>query len=787
MSRGRLRFCRLLLLAFLLPALPASAGLRGQAGPYQVELTTEPAVIPVGKARLILDISSGGKPLDEAEVRAIAEMPGMPMGEREAAAQPKRGTPGRYEMPVVFSMAGDYVVTVKVTGPQGASVARIPVKTGQNSAASSGGGVSGGQIGLIAALLGLAAFVIYRMRRTGQHLRWRGLFTRQVLGGLALVLFMLAGAFLLVRNFRRPGAMTPIEAQGMEMSTPAPPGSAPVELGEVRRGVVESSVRYTGQATGFLEQNVTPRVRGYILWMPFYAGDRVKRGQLLARLDTSEVDPVLAERQAAVTMAQQGVPAARAEHRRSLSAVRQAEAEVSGARGALAEARSAERRARGAVEEAAAQRSAARDSLAEAEAELASAEEEGLAAGADAAGAGAELADAEGQLQAAQADQQYWVVQLARTRTLLTAGAVSDEEFRREKAQAENAEARVRQAQSRIAQVKAKTTAAAARARKAEAAARGARARAGRARSDIAAAEARLRQAQEEISGAASRVSQASSAIRMRQAQVRQEEEAAAAAQLRIRQAEAAVSEARAALGSAAAAKSYTAIRSQLDGVVVERSISPGTLVNPGQTILRVAQIDPIRLQANVAEADLAKIRPGAPVEVREQAGGPVIRSRVSSIAPAVDPTSRTGIVEAMAPNPAGRILPGEYVVMKLFTGRSTSALHVPAAAVRWQTAPGQGVLSTRALPYVWVAEPQQGVQGLYTVRRVQVQIGVTNGEMTEVLTGLSAGQKVVISGYDYLRDGDTASAPAGGAPPAARPASAPDPHAGHRPAAAGR
>src|SRR5690606_15227500 len=131
-----------------------------------------------------------------------------------------------------------------------------------------------------AALLG---FVVYRMRQTGQKVHWRGLFSRPVLGGLAVLLVMLAIVVYGVNRGRRPGAMTPLEAQGMEMSMPAPPGTAAVELATVRRGPVQSRVRYTGQAVGYIEQDVYPRVTGNLLWMPFYAGDRVKKGQLLAR------------------------------------------------------------------------------------------------------------------------------------------------------------------------------------------------------------------------------------------------------------------------------------------------------------------------------------------------------------------------------------------------------------------------------------------------------------------------------------------------------------------------
>src|SRR6266849_3759674 len=84
---SRLRFALPLagvLLAAALAAAAALAGLRTQAGPYRVEIATDPAVVPVGKAKLMVRVTdSAGKLVQGAEVRAIARMPGMAMGERE--------------------------------------------------------------------------------------------------------------------------------------------------------------------------------------------------------------------------------------------------------------------------------------------------------------------------------------------------------------------------------------------------------------------------------------------------------------------------------------------------------------------------------------------------------------------------------------------------------------------------------------------------------------------------------------------------------------------------------
>ena len=129
------------LLAGALAVTAALAGPQAKAGPYRVELTTDPAVIPVGKADLILKITDAAhKPVEGAEVRVLAQMRGMAMGEREERALPERGEPGTYVAPAQFAMEGAYTTTVKISGPRGDATATMPLRTGQNTALAGGSG-----------------------------------------------------------------------------------------------------------------------------------------------------------------------------------------------------------------------------------------------------------------------------------------------------------------------------------------------------------------------------------------------------------------------------------------------------------------------------------------------------------------------------------------------------------------------------------------------------------------------------------------------------------------------
>ncbi|MFX9011992.1 efflux RND transporter periplasmic adaptor subunit, partial [Acinetobacter baumannii] len=87
-------------------------------------------------------------------------------------------------------------------------------------------------------------------------------------------------------------------------------------------------------------------------------------------------------------------------------------------------------------------------------------------------------------------------------------------------------------------------------------------------------------------------------------------------ARSKVGQSRAAVSEASAGLKGASTQKGYSELRAQVDGVVTQRLVSPGVVVAPGQSVLKVAQVSPVRIQANVPQQDLSKIKVGDEVQV---------------------------------------------------------------------------------------------------------------------------------------------------------------------------
>ncbi len=628
------------------------AALGGTAGPYQVEVTTDPAVVPVGKARLLIRVSQGGKPAEGVKVTTFTAMPGMSMGEREETAQPRAGEPGVFEAPAAFPMGGAYTIAVTVSGPAGTGKASLQVSTGASSGAAGGdmpwGWFAGGLVVLVA-----VALVGWRMRATGQAIPWRGLLTRPVLTGLILLAVMAGISLYAIRTFRRPGAMTPIEAQVMEMNMPAPEGVTPVELAEVRRGDVAQVVRYTGQAVALDEQPVYARTTGVVDWMPFYQGDRVVRGQTLARLDVTQLEPRLAETRAAAEEAAQSRYSAEGEYLQARAQLDTARAEVGQFQGGLEAAR-------------------------------------------------ARVREVEAQVRAAEVDSLAWRRRLERSRQLAEQDALSREEFERERADAAAAEGKAGEARARLVQ-----------------------------------ARAEVRSASSELMSHHAHVREAAAGVETRRRQVGEAASRASSAQARSQ--------------AAGAELQYANIVATLDGVVTQRLVSPGVLVEPGQAVLRVARVDPIRLQANVAQSDLVQLNAGNRVRARDSRGN-WVDGRITSVRPALDPSDRLGLVESVVRNPDRAFLPGAYVVMDLVVGEERNASYVPAAAVQTATASSEDVLPVAPSRFVWVAEPAENNQ--FQVRRQSVKTGPSDGQKTAILEGLESGQQVVTAGYEYLREG---------------------------------
>ena len=179
----------------------------------------------------------------------------------------------------------------------------------------------------------------------------------------------------------------------------------------------------------------------------------------------------------------------------------------------------------------------------------------------------------------------------------------------------------------------------------------------------------------------------------------------------------------------------YAEIRAPFAGVVTARTAEPGSMATPGAPLVTIEREGAYRLEASVEESQVKSIHAGQPVTVSLDALGRTMNARVTEIVPAVDAASREYIVKIDVPALAE--LRSGMFGRAVFAGGTRGVLAIPAAAV---TERGQ-------LESVMVAD------GGYAHTRL-ITIGQKSGDQVEVLSGLSAGERVVCPRPPELADG---------------------------------
>jgi len=182
---------------------------------------------------------------------------------------------------------------------------------------------------------------------------------------------------------------------------------------------------------------------------------------------------------------------------------------------------------------------------------------------------------------------------------------------------------------------------------------------------------------------------------------------------------------------AAAIMRGYAQINAPFAGVVTARSVEPGNLAAPGAPLLTLEREGAYRLEAAVEESKLPAVRAGQSVDVALEALDRTIPARVSEVVPAVDASSRAYTVKIDLPALA-QVRSGMFG-RALFPLGKRQVLAVPAGAV----------VERGQLQAVYVVE-----EGAAHTRLV------TLGAKGEVLSGLAAGEKVVVPVPASLNDG---------------------------------
>jgi len=184
----------------------------------------------------------------------------------------------------------------------------------------------------------------------------------------------------------------------------------------------------------------------------------------------------------------------------------------------------------------------------------------------------------------------------------------------------------------------------------------------------------------------------------------------------------------------------YTKIVAPFDGVVTRKFADVGDLATPGRPLLELDNPKALRLEADVPESRINRVQLGATLSVHSASEASDITGVVSEIAPVADPASRTFNVKLDLPAKAG-LRAGQFARVTIPVGE-TKTLRVPTSAV----------VQRGQMELVFVVVTQKAQLRL-------VKTGKRVGDAIELVSGIGAGEQVVVQGAGRLLDGQPVEA----------------------------
>ncbi|MCV2369015.1 efflux RND transporter periplasmic adaptor subunit [Roseateles oligotrophus] len=185
------------------------------------------------------------------------------------------------------------------------------------------------------------------------------------------------------------------------------------------------------------------------------------------------------------------------------------------------------------------------------------------------------------------------------------------------------------------------------------------------------------------------------------------------------------------------------ALVAPISGVVSKRHALPGEKLSPEQQILSIVDLSRLELAGLVGTHEVSRLKPGMPVQIRVEGSDKPVEARISRIAPAAEPGTRSIGVTLELANPKEEFRAGQYAVAKVELPDEVQRLTVPQAAVT----------SNAGQDGVWLIENGALLRRIVTTGRSDAREG-----RVEVLQGLTPNAQVLAARFDNLREGAKAS-----------------------------
>jgi membrane fusion protein (multidrug efflux system) len=230
----------------------------------------------------------------------------------------------------------------------------------------------------------------------------------------------------------------------------------------------------------------------------------------------------------------------------------------------------------------------------------------------------------------------------------------------------------------------------------------------------------------------------------------------------------------RAALQTAKLQLAYTRVTAPVSGVIAERSVKVGNLIQPNQNLFRIVGMDPLQAVLNVPERQLGILKAGQTVQLEADAlQGRKFAGNILRIAPVVDPASGTFRVTCQFHDKTGTLRPGMFGRIDIVYDRREDALTIPRSALIEEDGETAVFVVEKAPPKAASADQGKGkgdakavardTKGSkdvvasapgFVAHRQLVKIGYSDGDKIEIRGGLDEGARVITVGRNAVRDG---------------------------------
>lgn len=190
-----------------------------------------------------------------------------------------------------------------------------------------------------------------------------------------------------------------------------------------------------------------------------------------------------------------------------------------------------------------------------------------------------------------------------------------------------------------------------------------------------------------------------------------------------------------------------TQITAPFSGTIDDVITDQGTVVSPGQALFRIVNLDEMFIEAEVPERYLKTVTPGKDVAINLPILGQTIASQVRQTGNYIKPSNRSFSIEVDVPNDTGNIKPNLTARLRINDYTNPEALLIPLSVISENSLGEQ---------YVYVIQKDSANSGGDIATRKIITTGLTQGDFTEVTSGIEAGEAIIIEGARTVKDGQT-------------------------------